>query len=666
MKKLFLYQKGLLFIGCYFIFSLVTLIVFDTSANPDVELNSKPYSFYLDQVKGPVLEKTETFFTEEAKKISNANVALRKAYDDYYDGKISKKEFLAVSRPLEEIVQNEKGFNLLFYQYSYVREQPDNRYFLYTNGWDGLLSHDSLDFLFLLLLLVLVTPVFCYEYESRMEALILTVKKGIKVQAATKMILVLVTVTIICLLSAALKYGFFYFKYGLENGNYPLQSLAYFGTSTKDLSLFETFLWMTACKLFGNLSFAMLIMFVGVCIKKYALTLFTSTALILVPYFGFSLESSKYFLPGPLGFMIATGFFRGNEHEYNIFTEQKDILFQEISNPAWMILSAITLCIGIGMFFVIIIRHTNSWSTGKRNLWLKPTSLALILCIIASGLAGCVSYKNTGYDVYNYDMRQTFENERYRFFYDDTFVFEDKKTGEIKDLVRNPMSSLTTVGDAIYGNGSFVYYIKYDHDKSKFQETLVRVSIIEVNTETFHEKIIFEKNLDTEKDSFLDLNKIFNPDAEFLKTVSHFFLDDHNIYFIAEDEIRKVDKRSGKSKTIIQTPGIRSVAFDGRYIYYDNEKSEIVRYDTKNESETNFHGLISGHFILTDTELLFINRKDQQKIYSFNLQNATTRKITDRPAVYFTFNKQYIFYEDNQQKKYRIDQSGHNEKVVLE
>src|SRR5690606_20563000 len=328
--------------------------------------------------------------------------------------------------------------------------------------------------------------------------------------------------------------------------------LSYFGTSSKNSTLFTTFIWLSAIKIFGNLSFAIIIMLVSVWTKRYALTLFSSTAVILLPYYGFSLKSTNYFLPGPLGFMVPTGFFKGSEYEYNLVTDQMDVTFEEISMMTMLILFAITLCINIGALIVIIIKHTNVWSVRKRRHRLKSSSMMLVFFMVVSSLAGCTSNQNIkNYDVYNYSSRQSFENEQYRFYVDDTnledirLVFEDKQTGEIKNLIRNPMQSLTKVETFIYGNGPYIYYMK--HDSEKFRGFAYRflergkISIIEVDTTTFEERIIFEKNINSYDDSFLGLNSIDSVDSSFYFGIDAFFLDEKNIYFIAQDEIMQVN-----------------------------------------------------------------------------------------------------------------------------
>lgn len=676
MKKMFFHQKGLLFISLFFILSMTTLLIFDTPKNPDIELNSEQYNYYLNQVKGPYSEETEQFFVNESKRITEANVALEKIYNDYYDGNISENEMLNLSRPLEKIVENESGFKVIFDQYTYIQENPDDRYFLYPNGWDGLLSTDSLDLLFLLLLLILITPVFCSEFASEMDALHLTVRKGTRVHAVSKIVLVLMTVIVLCIISSLLKYGFFQIKYGLEHGNYPLQSLSFFGLTTKNITLFSTFIWSIVIKTIGNISFALLIMLISVWSKKYAVTLFSSTAMILLPYYGFSMESTKYLLPGPLGFMLSTGFFRGSEYEYNVVTEQMDMTFGEISIMSIFILFVIILCISIGAMVIIITQHTNVWHVRKRSGKLNSSSILLLLSIVIISLVGCSTKQNGGeYDIYNESSRQSFENEKYRFYVDETdlenirLMFEDKQTGERRSLDRNPIQSTTMGEPTIYGNGTFVYYIKREFDKlrgfSYRNEVSGRFLIIEVDTDTFDERIIFEKNFSTYEDHFLGLHSADTTDASFDYLIDSFFLDEQNVYFIDSDKIRRVNRVTGKSNVIISAPLSTSVAFDGQNIYYINEKFQVVTYDTATDSETVLPDIITTQFILTDTELLFLNRQDQYKIYAMNLDHSTIRKITDKSVLVFTCDDQYIFYEGRDDlKKYRIDRDGANDTLI--
>ncbi|WP_067843761.1 DUF5050 domain-containing protein [Amphibacillus sediminis] len=670
---MFFYQKGWLWVSLYFIFSFAFLFFFDSPKNPELEKNNSSYQYYLDLVNGSHTDETEQLFRNEANRISEAQVELTKIYDDYYDGHISEKELQDSIPALEKIIENERGFQVIFDQYKYVRENPDNRYYLATNGWDGLLSTEQLDFGLLLLLLLLVTPVFCAEFSSDMRSLHLTLRKGTREHAISKMLLVFFVVIIISILSIMLRYGFYDIKYGLDHGNYPLQSLSYFGASLKEISLSSTFLWSTILKIFGNLIFAMLIMLFSVLTKKYALTLFSSTIIILLPYYLFTLDSSKYFLPGPLGFMLSTGYFRGSEYERNPFTDQIDLIYEGVPVMTLVILLIISLCIGIGAWIVILYYHTNAWYARKRRHKLKSLSITLLLCMIAVTLVGC-DFSNkvdNEHDIFNSISRQTFENDSYRFYIDESDVenirpvFEDKETGEINNLMRSPFSSLTSIENYIYGNGSLVYYLKMDYDKSGFYKETNRLSLIEVDTTTFDEKIIYEKNANMTKDTFLGLHT--TDDIDFLGITS-FFVDKKHIYFVVDDnQIRRINRLTGKTDTIIQTSVFNNIAYNGRYIYYPNEAYQIIKYDIQTEKEMTIPDIITTQFFLTDSELLYINRQDNYSIYAMNLSDSNIRKITNKPAWSITSDDDYIYYNSKiDNELYRIDRDGQNEMLLNE
>lgn len=668
---MFYYQKGWLWVSLYFSFSLAFLFIFDTPKNPEIVMNTSDYHYYLDLVHGPHTEETEQLFKNEAAKISEAQVALTKIYDDYYDGHISEKELQDSIPSLEKIIENEQGFKVIFDQYMYVRENPDNRYYLATNGWDGLLSTEQLDFGLLLLLLLLVTPVFCAEFSSDMHSLHLTLRKGTREHAITKMLLVLLVVIVISILSVMMRYGFYEMRYGLDHGDYPLQSLSYFGTSLKKLSLSSTFLWSTSLKLFGNLIFVMFIMLFSVWTRKYALTLFSSTIIILLPYFLFNLESSKYFMPGPLGFMLSTGFFRGSEYEQDTFTDQMNVLFNEVPMMTILLLLSVNLCIGIFAWIVILHRHTNVWRTRKVRYNLKASS-SIFMFFLLVFLMGCNPESDVSkeHSIFNSISRQSFENEFYDFYIDETDldhtrpVFKNKKTGEIKDLIRNPLSSLTSVEPYIYGNDSYVYYMKMDYDKSGFYQLYNRLSLIEVDTTTFDEKVIYEQNTNTDRDTFLGLHT--TDDIDFLGITS-VFVDKEHIYLVVDDnQIRRISRLTGKTDTIIQTSISNNIAYDGRYIYYPNEAYQIIKYDTQTEKEITIPEIISTQFFLTESELFYINRQDNYSIYAMNLSHSNIRKVMDKPVWSITCDNDYIYYESKiDNKSYRVDKDGQNDTLLM-
>jgi hypothetical protein len=280
-------------------------------------------------------------------------------------------------------------------------------------------------------------------------------------------------------------------------------------------------------------------------------------------------------------------------------------------------------------------------------------------------LSGCTVNSNH-YDPFNYVTGRTYENERYKVYVDETdiddirLVFEDKVTGAAGDFVRDPFGGASIVENSVYGNGDFVYYIKYGIDNSKLHRVLARVYVIEVNLNDFSERVIFEQNVNRERDSFLGLLNTDNTYFELLGAVDSLFVNDGYIYFISSKGVLQVDGTTNTVE-ILNIPTNRSLAFDGASIYYVNDKSEIVRRDLTTGRESPLPDIIASHFYLIDTELFFINRLDGGKLYSMNLTTAETRKLADVEMRFFYCDRQYIYFQSqNDDTVYRMDMDGGN------
>ncbi len=651
IRKMFWHQKGLWLILLYFVLSIAGLLLFDMPTNPEIEQNREAYDHYLQQVEGKCTKETESFLSGEADRIAKANSRLQNLYDDYSDGKLTEKEFTSQLAGAGTAVRYQKGFELVYGQYSGIRENKESRWFLYTNGWDGLLSHDSLNLLFVLLLLLLITPVFCQEYESRMNELILTEPKGARSHALDKMILVVAVVCLLCLLDSSMRFLFYDLKYGLPHGDYPLQSLSYFATSTREATLVGAFLGIFLGKLFGSLGLAALILFVSVCVRKYALTLFVCTAAILLPYYGFSLSSAKYFLPGPLGFMISTGFFRGSEYQYDAVLQEKTMVFQEIGSAVRWLLVGITLCLMLIMAAIILKRNTNIWCARRSRRIKKTVCLILLLCLSTSLFSGCAAPDTVQeHPLFNLEQSDTFENDNYRFFVENpnsdeaTWMMENKSTGKTEKLIRNPMQALSKVPEAIYGCGNFVYYMQIDSDVSGFFTIADRFSVVEVDTRNFSKKIVFERNLNTSRNTFLNIGKPKEQDVKFFSFVNALFLDHQNFYFIGNGQVSKVNRLTGERKVIIEAPLLKSLSFDGENIYYINAESKLMKYDVHTDQEAELNGIVTESFLLTEKEVIFMDRLDQNKLYAISLKDGSRRKILDQSVLSFSLKGENIVY----------------------
>lgn len=673
LKKLLFKRRGLLLIALFFLLRLGTLVLLDTPVNEKLELYREDYTFYLSQTEGLLTEESAALLEEISQKITEAGVEIPRLYNSFYDRNIAQEELLSKAAPYEETLSRQNGFELLYEQFIYAREDPERRYLLYDNGWNGLLAGDALDIGFVGLLLLTITPIFCHEYHSGMDVLNLTTRKGVKRLSFAKLFLAVAVVTLLCFLNSALEYGFYALRYGLPHGAYPLQSLPYFAASTKALTLLEAFLWITASRWFGSLLLAALILFLSVLAQKYALTLILSTASLLLPYYAVQNETVRYFLPGPLAFLLGTGFLRGTETVAGPFMQQEVVLFREITGGMLSLLISAALLLLAVMLYVIF-RKTSaawqgSWKGGKHR-----GAAALLSLLFLMVMTGCAAEGgSTEYAIYNISHRDQFENERYAVWFDweaETLLFEDKKTGGRERLVRDPLQLSSTIGRCVYGNGRYVYYFRNDYNRAGRYEGLERISLVEVDTTTFQERIVYESTQGSFDRVFggSGVNSLFEATTRqgartYLEDVWAFFIGGDTLYLLG-NEVRTIDLKTGRMGTLDgPCPAKGSLAFDGRILYYTTDRLIVETYDTETGEAGSIPGLITEFFFLTDTQFIYINRADEYRLYAMDREDGTATRLTDRPVLQFDVEGESVCYTDRfTRKTYCIDTDGQNER----
>ncbi|WMJ80048.1 hypothetical protein RBU49_14570 [Clostridium sp. MB40-C1] len=334
-KKVLFKQKAIIFIA---LFICIKLLVLSSTASYSVETTEENKSFYkeyLMNVNGKLTPKKESYIRNEKERIGNIKSQEDEVLNKYLKGDINNSEYILQLSEVNSSLKKSEAFKIIYDQYKYVKQDPNNRYFLYTNGWTNLLSPESPDIILVLLLLLIITPIFTYEYEKDMIYLIVTSKKGKVSVPAYKVIAASIMTIILAVIFSVINYVYCAVKYGLPSGNFPLQSIPFFKTSSYHLSLTQTYLYISLIKVIGFLVFTYLIIFISVIAKKTVVTLFTSLSIILIPYFIYLSSSIKYKLPLPLGFMIGNGYFRGTDNIGK--TLKNSTSFLKISKQAFII-----------------------------------------------------------------------------------------------------------------------------------------------------------------------------------------------------------------------------------------------------------------------------------------------------------------------------------------
>lgn len=305
-KKLLLRRGGIWLLLLFFVGEIAISVLFCQPYDRVLEQNREVYDRYLSSVNGPLTQQKREFIESEMARLNDVHMQLSQLNSNYYQGKIPQDEYQAQLAELTQQDADYTGFAKLYTQYIYVREVPERRYFLYTGGWERLLTDWDPDYLLLLVLVLLLTPVFCEEYESRMDQILLTQKRSAGAQVLWKAAAVgslTVLLTAAAQLCRVITYGV---AYGLPNGNYPLESLVSFGASVKGLSILQGFFLQFALKELGYLYCALTILALSVLLKKFALTLMAGLIALPLPFLTLRDTFVLVPIPGPWALTVGT------------------------------------------------------------------------------------------------------------------------------------------------------------------------------------------------------------------------------------------------------------------------------------------------------------------------------------------------------------------------
>ena len=650
LKKIMIWQRGALYLGLVLLLSVFLLIMSDSPYDSSMEQYKNEYEWYLDKVNGYCNADKAAYLEQEALEIAEAKRNINAVLESYYDGKISEDEYDRLSTEYNAILEKQDGFEVIYQQYLYICENTGNRYFLQRNGWAGLLNGGTLNFQLVFGILLFVTPVFCSEYSCQMDALILTVKEGRK-SSRYKILIILLGVLLLCISVSLMEYIFYSIKYGLPDGDYPIQSLCYFADSSKAVTLFEGYLYIGLLRCFGGIFMAILLMFISVLTKKYTPTLLAGAATVILPYIGLS-KTWIYHLPLPLPFLLGTDFFSGSIISNDALTGEAMTVFSEVSTVSLWILLSVSFVICILAILWIFRCSTNRW---QRNVGKKyVSSLVLIFCLLFT-MTGCSGDDEKGSPVYN--SSAVYDGMGYEIIQDTEtlhYLLKNNLTGETIDLVRSPMFGVFSDEEKVmcyFVNPTCLYYTTLTTqchvDRiGNYNSSTTMVSVIELNLSTFEEKTIFEQVTDSGH-SILGIEYETGDKWEFLQYHFAFFMNHDDLFFVGNDGIRKVNRYT-KSITKIDIPTNGNIAFDGENIFYRSEQSVLTRYDISTNKTVLYENIIVSDFCMDEKFIYYVSRTDQSAVYACDKEGNYKRLISDIPAMAVTCDTEHIYVLEKQ------------------
>lgn len=217
-----------------------------------------------------------------------------KYYDQYmkkYEGKITpakekqiEKEYETINSSNDGLLASEqknKAFQVIYSQYTYQKEKGSG-YILETRGWQSILEHDDWDFPLILCIIIIMTALWGNEYETQMDVMLKSCKKGKYQVPCVKVMLGIGNSIILSVVFQIVQFVYMMTNVGLAHGTYPIQSLEFFQNSSYHISLGMAVFDVFITRLLGAVLVAAMTMLVNIWIKRKTVSMIISMAVVVI------------------------------------------------------------------------------------------------------------------------------------------------------------------------------------------------------------------------------------------------------------------------------------------------------------------------------------------------------------------------------------------------
>ena len=657
-KKLLVNRRGIWLIGVFLVAELLGVLLFTQPYDKVLEENRQVYESYLAPVTGALTQEKRDSIEAEMERLNAVHREMEQLKQNYYSGEVSEEEYRQTFDKLVADDERFVGFSKLYTQYVFVREQP-NRSFLYTGGWEVMLTDQDPDYLFLLLLVILLSPIFCEEYASRMHEILLTQKRSARYQVLTKVGMALILTAVLTAVLQGAELVYCAVRFGLPHGDFSLQSLRSFGNAAKELTLWQAFWLQFALKEMGYLYAAVWVLFLSVFLKKYALTLMAGIASLALPFL--TVDSNDVFLriPAPWALTLGSIYLNGSK----TYTDsQTGDLVTDVAELSFGELGLLLACVAAIMALMLLyVRRKNTNYQLKRRI-----KAAALLCLSMLLMTGCGKVETPV--VYNSTTSTWCETDDYMLLnYDMRSVFIDKDANVWYPMPLDAAAEDTvTVSSDFYCAGGNIYYVSATTlHPTAGADTATSESYVlaQLDAATLTESVRFQ--WDSERYWFFGLlEKESTQTLPYM--VNSFFIHGNDLYYEDQGEgvWCRMSLTTGNWETALD-PNSLNVAYDGENAYYTDEYNRMVIQNLDSGEKTVLDDLVTERFLLTEDGVYFLNRRDNNTLYYWDAENSNAVKLDDTTAYALYYDPDYLWVQsraDNQ--LYRMNHDGSNKTAV--
>lgn len=641
LNKTIVKNNGILLIILAVLIKMVTLGLEVRNSNNVPPENRAEYLSIVNPYSGKITKTVSSKIDNDYQQVNQANENLLKLRKRYNQGEITDEEYRQTSRELEKLVNNRELFLNFYSQFVYAQEEPEERYLLYSEGWNALLGRERVDWAFVLLVVLFSASIYGREYDTNMRSLLISTKRGDKPLIHAKIFSIFMAVILLSALSSALEYAFFQVKFGLPHSNFPLQSLPYFQNSSLNLSLGQTFLAISAYRVYGLLLLTGLTMFISVLSQNMIAALTTGLMSVIIPYALPVSSSVKYLLPSPLGFILGQGFFRGTEIDDLSQTQQ--VLFQEISSGTqlWLILAWF-----LALIFMLTVISRRFGDARRPRKGVLPVSVILLSILCFSGCTATDAIQATP----DYNMRN---NSQYTLVDDKvvtlypTFLTEDLNTHTLGAVIHDPFldrNYIDTHIASVYSRGGKLYYAT---------KTDLQIRITEIDFNSWESKIIYSEDMPVDPSL---LNEDLEVHSMFAgKKSLPFFVYENDLYMLsmADSELQRVHLPHGQKEVIIKNILGSGLAFNGEKIFYTSNIYKLRAYDLTTGKDESLGEMRAYNQIYVRGDLLYFSNLDKEgRVYVLDLNTWEQKEVLQIPTHNFACDDEYIYFLNSQDNDY--------------
>lgn len=651
-KKLLVNRHGLWLIIAFLLAELLGTLLLTQPYDKTLEENRGVYESYLAPMIGGLTPEKRSSLEAEMERLDGVHQQIEQLKRDYYAGKVSEEEYRSTFDALLKDDQLYPGFSKLYSQYIFVREQ-ENRSFLYTGGWETLLTDQEPDYLFLLLLIVVLSPIFCEEYASRMNEILLTQKYSARHQVGVKLCVALTLTAGLTAILQGMELCYCAARFGLPNGSFTLQSLLSFGKAAKPLSLWQAFWLQFALKEIGYCYAAIWILFLSVWLKKYALTLMAGICILTLPFL--TVESNDVFLriPAPWALTLGSIYLNGSKTYTDSQTGEQLTKVAELSMAEIAAFVAVVALIAGCMLLFIRSKNTNYQM--KRSKRLGALAMAWAAALL---LSGCTPAAEPV--IFNSSTANWCESGPYLLLqtqYGTALI--DQESGQ-----EYPFPADAFAGETVFNGSSFfcangyAYYVRETelHPTAGFDMIASSSALMRLDLETMSEEVCYQ--WDTEPSWFFGLLDKESTDASVMG-IETFFIHKNDLYFVANEDLLKMNLTTGQYETYLEDLNARDIAYDGRNLYYVDAYSRLVMHDLERREDHPMDQVITEKFLLTPEGIYFLNRKDQNTLYYWDSQKGQAIKLDDTSAYALYYDAEYLWVvERGNSTLHRLNHDG--------